>query len=166
MISHPEFSRPLKVDRVPAEGCTEEIAADPDELAALAKRFGLPALLSLKARIEAQPVSGRGMKLNAHIRAGVEQTCVITVDTFHSTIEIETQRIYVPPGSEAASEVDDKVDVIHGGSIDLGEFVAEELGLSLDPYPRKPGVAFHGDSEIRTAASSPFGGLAQLKSRR
>jgi uncharacterized metal-binding protein YceD (DUF177 family) len=165
MINQPEFSRLLNVDRVPAEGATEEIAADAAECAALAKRFGVIAIHSLNAKIVAVPVSGGGLKLNAHIKAEVEQSCVVTLDNFALTVETQARRIYVPGGSRAANENEDETDIIVVGAVDLGEFVAEELGLSLDPYPRKPGVRFESDTGARFASSSPFGDLARLKPR-
>jgi uncharacterized metal-binding protein YceD (DUF177 family) len=160
-----EFSRPLNVDRIPPEGCTETISADPAECAELAKRFGLIAIHSLAAHIEAQPVSGRGVKLKARIHAEVEQTCVVSLDNFTATVETEAQRIYLPEGSLVAKEDAVETDTIKGDSIDLGEFVAEEMGLALDPYPRKPGVAFQSAEETHNAAGSPFSKLSKLKPR-
>ena len=37
---------------------------------------------------------------------------------------------------------EDAPDPIVDGKIDLGALAAEFLALGLDPYPRKPGVAF------------------------
>lgn len=165
MTDQTEFSRPLKVDRVPRQGCTEAISADPAECAALAQRFGLIAIHSLTARVDAQLVSGHGLKLVAHIRAAIEQTCIVSLDNFTSELAADAQRVYLPEGSRGAGD-GDEADTFSGDSVDLGEFVAEELGLALDPYPRKPGVAFQGDADTRAAASSPFAELARLKSRR
>jgi hypothetical protein len=166
MTAQPEFSRPLKVDRVPPHGSTEIISADAAECAALAKRFGLAAIHSLAAEIDALPVRGHGLKLTARIRAEIEQTCVVTLDRFSSVIAAEAQRIYLPEGSHAAAADEAEIDSVNDGSVDLGEFTAEELGLALDPYPRKPGVSFQSGTETHPAAGSPFTGLAQLKPRR
>jgi hypothetical protein len=61
-------------------------------------------------------------------------------------------------------EGEDPPDPIIDGRIDLGALVAEFLALALDPYPRKPGVAFQA---TRVAASgpaeSPFAELERLK---
>ena len=37
---------------------------------------------------------------------------------------------------------DEETEAIVGGIIDLGELVSQHLGINLDPYPRKPGLAF------------------------
>ena len=49
--------------------------------------------------------------------------------------------------------VDDKVD--------LGAYVVEDLSLAIDPFPRKPGVAFEAPEQ--TGELSPFAVLAKLK---
>ena len=60
-----------------------------------------------------------------------------------------------------------ELDVMHyeGGSIDLGEAVAQTLALGLDPYPRSPAAetalresGVKSEEEAR-AESSPFAAL-------
>ena len=51
--------------------------------------------------------------------------------------------------------------VYEGINIDLGEAAAEQLALSLDPYPRHPGAALEGVEEGETAG--PFGRLTGLR---
>ena len=56
-----------------------------------------------------------------------------------------------------------------GDSLDVGEIIAEELALSLDPYPRKPGIAVEigpGGGAAKGEApprDRPFEALAALK---
>jgi hypothetical protein len=47
--------------------------------------------------------------------------------------------------------------------IDLGEAVAQQLALALDPYPRAPGAALPEDLRAETGAESPFAVLERLK---
>jgi hypothetical protein len=62
-----------------------------------------------------------------------------------------------------------------GGQIDIGEAVAQQLALALDPYPRKPKVRLEdvigelkgvsvGDEGV--GAGRPFAALARLKRRK
>ena len=44
--------------------------------------------------------------------------------------------------------------------IDLGEAVAQQLAIALDPYPRAPGAAL---PEEPRAAGGPFAALKSLK---
>ena len=50
---------------------------------------------------------------------------------------------------------------IEDGKIDLGQYAVEQLVLSLDPFPRKPGAQFVQPEE--PAEISPFAALKALK---
>lgn len=159
----PEFSRPLIVDRVPRAGSTEIIEADAAELAALARRLGVPALHALRADIRATPWRGGGLKLEGTVTADLEQVSVVSLDAFRQTLVITMQRYFLPPGESARSE-EDEADAIEHGTIDLGEVTAETLALDLDPYPRKPGETFAAhveDDGDDDRVPSPFAALAR-----
>ena len=158
-----EFPRPLIVDRVPRMGSTEKIDADPAECAALARRFGIPAIHRLHAEIRATPWRGGGLKLEGTITADLEQVSVVSLEAFRHTLMIAMQRYFLPQGQSQGSEEDD-ADPIVNGIVDLGEVTAETLALDLDPYPRKPGEAFSGhieDDGKSDATPSPFAALAR-----
>lgn len=66
----------------------------------------------------------------------------------------------------------DPPEPIHDGQIELGELLSEYFVLSLDPFPRKPGVSFDpaalgsegassGDEDA--SGTSPFAALARLQ---
>lgn len=161
-----EFSRPLQVDRVPKLGSTEKLAAEPEELKALAKRFKIPAIHALTAEIRATPWRGGGMKLEGHITAELEQLSVISLEPFRETVSVPLARYFLPHGAVVENQQEDDADPIDNGWIDLGEVVAETLALDLDPYPRKVGEAFPGHVEDDGAvekAASPFAVLAARK---
>lgn len=162
----PEFSRPLQADRVPKAGSVEKLAAESQELKALAKRMKIPAIHSLSAEIRATPWRGGGIKLEGHLTAEIEQVSVISLEAFRETVSIPVARYFLPRGSAAENQEEDDADPIEGGFIDLGEVVAETLALDLEPYPRKPGEAFaeHVEDEGEAGANqSPFAVLAQRK---
>ena len=162
----PEFSRPLQTDRVPKAGSVEKLAAEPEELKALARRMKLPALHSLNAEIRATPWRGGGMKLEGHLTADIEQVSVISLETFREKVSIPIARYFLPPGAVVENEEEDDADPIENGWIDLGEVTAETLALDLDPYPRKPGEAFAEhieDAGEPQERESPFAVLARRK---
>ena len=66
-----EFSRPLIVDRVPRKGSHEVFAAEEAECKALAMRFELPAIHSLKAHLIATPWRGGGLRVTGNVRATI-----------------------------------------------------------------------------------------------
>jgi uncharacterized metal-binding protein YceD (DUF177 family) len=171
----PEFSRPLDVTRVPPHGSLETIEAEPTECASLAERFGLPALHSLKAELQASRWRGEGLKLKGHFTADIEQTCVVSLDQFRSTFSDEFESYFLPvgasPGANTALIEEGDAEPFENGIIDMGEAVAEAVALALDPYPKKPGASFadvveddgQKDETDAAAKGKPFAGLGRLK---
>ena len=158
-----EFSRPLQVDRVPALGCHERLAADEMECAALAKRFDLPRIHSLGGLLKVVPWRGGGLKITGTLNARVDQVSVISLETFTSDLEFAIERYFLSPRAGQPTAEED-VDVIENGIIDLGEILAESMALELDPYPRQEGEIFNDiEEQPESAKVSPFTGLAKLK---
>jgi uncharacterized metal-binding protein YceD (DUF177 family) len=160
----PEFSRPLPVDRIPQGGSREKIAADVNELNALAARFGLPALHALRAELHATPWRG-GLKLEGSLTADLEQISVVSLEAFRQQVEFPILRYFMPAGV-IRDVTDAEIDPIEHGQVDLGEVVSETLALELDPYPRQPGEAFDQTiwaEETSPSRSSPFASLTRLK---
>ncbi len=160
-----EFSRPLLTDRVPRKGSHEVFAAEPKELLALAQRFDLPALHSLKAHLIAMPWRGGGVKVTGKVTAEIEQVSVVSLETFRSSANFEVERYFLPQKMIVDASEDD-VDPIENGEIDLGELVAEAVALELNAYPRKPGEAFaeaaDDSAEVIELKPSPFANLSKL----
>lgn len=165
IVPTPEFSRPLAVDRVPRGGSYEKIAAEASECTALAKRFDIPAVLSLSSELHATPWRGGGLKLEGTLKAEVEQISVVSLEPFQQTVELPVLRYFIAANAEVEGD-NAEIDPIEEGHVDLGEVVAETLALGLDPYPRKPGEAFSATTEtteIRPDTPSPFAVLGKLK---
>jgi hypothetical protein len=158
-----EFSRPLQVDRVPALGCHERIAADEKECAALAKRLGLPKIHSLGGMLKAVPWRGGGLKITGTLNARVDQVSVVSLEIFTSDLEFAVERYFLSPRAGNPAEEED-VDIIENGSVDLGEILAETMALELDPYPREAGEVFNDiEEQPEPAKVSPFTALSKLK---
>ncbi len=157
MMKKLELSRPLEVKRVPAKGSHEIIKAETKECAALAKRMDIPAIHVLEARLLALPWRGGGLKVTGTVHADIEQVSVISLENFLSTVSFDVERYFLPAGIEG----NDETDEITGGVVDLGEIVAETIGLELDPYPRKADEAFSGfdSEELPEPRVSPFAKL-------
>jgi uncharacterized metal-binding protein YceD (DUF177 family) len=168
----PEFSRPFTVARLSADGEPFQFEANDDERAALARRFELVAVTSLKAegRIAASD-HGRRARVEGRLHAEVVQSCVVTLEPVPATVEDRFVRTYTSSPVDAELETvvdldsDDPPDPILGGIVDVGEAIAEALGLALDPYPRAPGaelVLSAGEDEpnitktAENAGESPF----------
>lgn len=140
-----EFSRSVALD--PRRSSIRvEIAADGKELAALAKRFDLPAIDALGATGEFRQRPGQRWRLSAVVRAQVVQTCVVTLAPVAQSIE---ERFVLDFAAAAAPETpdldlsaEDAEPLPEDGRIDVGEIVAQHLYLALDPFPRAPGAAW------------------------
>lgn len=159
-----EFSRPLQVDRVPALGCHERLAADEKECAALAKRFDLPRIHSLGGLLKVEPWRGGGLKINGTLNSKVDQVSIISLEIFTSDLEFAVERYFLSPRSGRPDAENDDVDIIENGSVDLGEILAETMALELDPYPRKAGEVFNDiEEQPEPAKISPFAALSKLK---
>ena len=140
-----EFSRPLQVDRVPALGSHERIAADEKECAALAKRLGLPKLHSLGGLLKAVPWRGGGLKITGTLNAKVDQVSVINLETFTSTLEYTIERYFLSPRAGTPTTEED-VDIIEHGVVDLGE-ILRHLALDIGQLARivfRFGIDFRG----------------------
>jgi uncharacterized metal-binding protein YceD (DUF177 family) len=168
----PEFSRLIPLDRIPPEGASEHIVATEQERDALAERFGLLAVHALSAQLQLEPWRRGGIKVSGRWEARIEQTCVVTLEPFEEILREDITQYFAgqnAPGPAAVTHSvesleEDEPDLISGGSIDLGELVAESLGLALDPYPRKPGAEFSsGAPDEKSPPHSPFAALESLK---
>jgi hypothetical protein len=157
-----EFSRPLIVARVPRMGSHEVFAAEPGECAALAKRFGIPAISSLKAHLVALPWRGGGLKVTGKFEAELTQVSVLSLEAYQTKQKFVVERFFLPP-KILVDAVEDDADPIENGEIDMGELVAEVFGLELEPYPRKPGESYEDpvieDDEEFEEKPSPFAKL-------
>jgi len=173
MTDAPPFSRLVKVDALPADGLSQTIEANPEERAALAALNRLPAIASLTAGFTVRRSGRGGARVTGEVHAEVTQLCVVSLEPFAATVDEPIDVRFAPAKAvEAARRVkedgaemvevgsEDPPEPIVDGGIDLGALAAEFLALGLDPYPRKPGVAFDLP-EPEGGQVSPFAALAK-----
>jgi uncharacterized metal-binding protein YceD (DUF177 family) len=170
----PEFVRPIRVlDIIEREPRRVALVASEDERRMLAARFGLAALERLEAACAIERV-GEAVKAEIALSADVIQTCVVSLEPVSAHL-VTTESVRFVPSARASEreididvEKDDPPEPIVDGAIELGEIIAEMLGLALDPYPRRAGAAFEGWSdrggdEAESDRINPFSVLSQLK---
>jgi hypothetical protein len=190
--AHSAFFRPLTVEEVPPEGLDVTISATEAERQAIAAADGLEGLAKLEGSLHVAPWRQDGLRVTGEMRARITQVCVVTLDPFDSEMVEPIDVKFAPepaphPGATAhpsgrssrpysrerlmpavpAAKPDDAdpPDPLVDGRIDLGALVTEFLALGLDPYPRKPGVAFEATPATAEpeAADGPFAQLKALK---
>ncbi|WP_149535374.1 YceD family protein [Siccirubricoccus phaeus] len=158
----PEFSRRLPLGLVGPGGRRESLVATPEECAALAARFDLLGIDSLSAELHLRPDADGAVLAAGELRAEVIQACVVTLESVPQRVEERLAFRLLPPG-QAESDGPEDLDEIAcpDGVADLGEAVAEQLALALDPYPRAPGAEL--PPEAQDASGGAFAALDRLK---
>lgn len=186
----PELSRPVIADKITTGGQHEVIQATAAECAALAQRFDLIEIGKLQGHLRLRRVRGEFIKVTGEVEADVVQRCVVTLEPVPAHVKEEFSALYAPdhliPKEEEDQESDhfqylggdeDFPEPMPGGRIDIGELLAQNLSLALDPYPRAPGVEFAPileDYDPATAGldaeavaepprQNPFAALSRLK---
>ncbi len=164
----PEFSRRIDGLRLSPGGEKYEISAKPEERGALAKRFDLLALDRLEAKLKVTPMAGGYYRLAADFEAELTQACAITSEPVPARIAESFTLIYGPveESSEIVLDGDaEPVEPLDDGMIDIGEAVAQQLSLSLDPFPRAPGATLEEEADLSdpNPRESPFAALAKLR---
>lgn len=162
----PELSRLVDVRHLPERLRVEAAEA---ERAALARRFGLEAVARLTADV-ALAHAGPAVVASGQLVADVVQLCAVSGDPFPARITEEVSLRFVPAATDHAEEVEltaDELDEIpfEGAQFDLGEAIAQTLGLAIDPYASGPDAdrARQKAGILDESASGPFAALAALK---
>lgn len=166
----PEFSHIVVPSRLPAAGGGFLLEPTAEERAALAVRFDLVALDGLRAELRLVPLpGGTVLRLTGTIHARVVQRCVVTLEPVEAEIDAPLD-IMMRPADTLTGEMDYEEDVepYWDDRIDIGEIVAEELAIALDPYPRAAEAAPRGaaEQEERVRRPGPFDGLASLRGKK
>lgn len=173
------FSYVLAREGVPAEGLDVKLAADAAALEALKVRFDLESLDRLEAAMVVSPWRKAGLKVDGTLQAELAQRCVVTLEPVPVALNERFSMLFRPEAGERPKEheiavdplADEPPDVLPPEGIDLGEAVAEQLALMLDPYPKAPDARYEPQSEDDSGSfpegqgkPNPFSVLKNLKS--
>ena len=160
------LTHPIDVATIKPDGLVVNFEATEAERAGLAKLFDIPAVVKLNASFKLIRKGSR-VKVRGDVSGIVTRLCVLSVEPFdmdfHEAISVDFDEPHEEPLSEESEE--DGPDPIIDGQIDLGALAAEFAALSLDPYPKKPGVVFDYHEDDDDKPPSPFAKLAAIKSK-
>ena len=145
----PEFSRRYNVPLLSAEGKKISLKANSEECQKLAQRFGLVSLEKFESEIFfTPPLRPNLYPITAHFKANVTYQCCVTLEPFKDHVEehISFEASDAPCSKDMKPENDiilkEDEEIVEpldsDGFLDLGEIMAQYLGLSLDLYPHKP----------------------------
>lgn len=138
-----EFSRPVKARQLPEKPV--EVTASESERAALAERFALVEIRELTASL-ALSSQGEAVIATGPMRAHWVQSCAVSGEDLPVECREDLLLRFVPASGapltpdeeiELDAEECDEVDY-EGDMFDLGEAVAQSLGLAIDPYATGP----------------------------
>ena len=163
-----ELARPIKSRALPAEPVVIEASAD--ERVALAKRFGLTSVDDLHATVELEQ-RAKAIHANGTLKASITQACAISHEDFSTKIEeplafrfVEASAVETGEDDEIEIELDaEELDEIEysGDTFDLGEAVAQSLGLAIDPYAEGPNADAARKAAGISSDDEPSGQLAE-----
>lgn len=171
-----EFSRPFNLRELGERPVRRSLEAGPEERAALAERFGLIGLERLSAELTLRRLRGGGVvRVSGSLAAAATQRCVVTLGPVPAALEESFELDFQPVGRREEVEVvlDPEVEEpepLEGDRLDLGELVAQQFALALDPYPRAPDAKlvqsdWGASDEEEVPSDNPFAALASLKDR-
>jgi uncharacterized metal-binding protein YceD (DUF177 family) len=168
----PEFSHAVPLSEIGGQARSISLIANEEQRAALARRFGLLSLARLEATVSLWH-DGEAIRLEGDYSAEAEQPCVVTNKpvaaklTENFALRFISEMEYAPDAEIELAEGDCETLFHDGRVIDLGEAVAQSLGLALDPFPRSAAA----DTALRDAGvlgehqAGPFAALAALKQK-
>jgi len=169
--------------RLGTAGDVVQVIADETQRAAIARWAGVLSLENFSAQVEIRKLAPTRFGFSYALKADVTQACVVTLDPvpahlehcFSRELEFTGQTARRKPAQsrsepESVSEVvldsleDEGPEQIESLHYDLAAALLEEFVLALEPYPRRPGVAFAPPSDGLEPPESPFAVLKGLKS--
>ena len=161
------YSEPLRLHQIGA-GVQRRLTPDADAIKRIVRALDLQALDAFDVDINLVPTVS-GWRLEGRVVADAVQTCGLTleplpvhIDRKFSVQMVEaTEREDDEEGEIDLELDDDSPDQIEDGRLDLGQYAVEQLALSLDPFPRKPGAVFEQPKE--PGEVSPFAVLKGLQ---
>lgn len=173
-MTRPErpWSATIRLDEIGETGRHVELEASEAVRAALAEPAGVDTVERLVARFELTRRGRDRLHVSGEVSGTVRQTCVVTLDPVENEINEGIDVDFAPVGEPVrdAATIDldagsrnDEVEPLIGNAVDLGLIATEFFILGIDPYPRKPGVAFDAPKAAADPADHPFARLAELQ---
>ena len=169
-MPEPEFSHPFEVAGL-AGRHQLSLPLAPAVCAALAARFDVVAIADATADLTlVRGVAGR-VEVTGRMRARITQTCVVLGDDFEVVVDETIDEVF-HDGVDAVADALDldpdaaEAEPVVDGIIDLGEMVAQLLGLAINPYARAPDARSQTDAVDQAppendARHAPFADLAE-----
>jgi uncharacterized metal-binding protein YceD (DUF177 family) len=168
----PEFSHPVPLSEIGSKPVRVKLVASDEQRRALARRFDLLSLDALSADVSIR-FENDGILAEGKFDAALTQACVASGAPVPAKLSESFTVRFIPdqehaPDSEIELEAGDCDTIFHDGRVvDLGETVAQTLGLAIDPFPRSA----EAQGALKKAGvkdeheAGPFAALAALRDK-
>lgn len=178
-----EIERLVDLEKLGPAGAALEITTSESERAALVKRFGFLGLPAFSARMTVDRKPGGRIVVEGRLKGRIVQACILSLDPVTQELDDAFRLVFAedvdeerdPESGEALLNANgDAPEPLTGNMLDVGEIAAEQLSLTADPYPRRPGIKLEDvlpkpKGGARRAAPEPrrhpFAGLAALRDK-
>jgi len=170
------LSHDYNLARLGNAGDAVTFTADPAQRAAIARWSGVVSVEALQVKVDIRKLAPTRFALTFKLTADVTQSCVVSLEPVKSHLErgfdrelhfIGSSIRHKAPESETElvldSDPEEGPEEIQSLHYDLAVPVLEEYALSLEPYPRRPGVEFSVKTDPEGRPESPFAVLKGLK---
>ena len=180
-----EFSRLVNLELITKKSIEDQVEATTEECKKLATRFDIVKVDYLNAKYILKKQSQKDVGdylLTVKMKAEIIQECVVTLAELKEIIDEEFTIIFqraldvnneAEHQKEIEFDVEERdVEIIKNMEVDIGEYVAEYLSLSMNPYPRKSDIKegelsyeLLDENEARVDAQkkNPFNVLKDIK---
>ncbi len=170
----PEFSQILNVQTLGEKPKLLHLVADKAARDALAERFALLSIEALAADLTVQRIGGGTLiGVRGRVAASITQSCIVSSAPVAAQIgEIIDENFGPPVETPAEIEISmddiDPPEPIIDDLIDLGELVAQYLGVSVNPYPKAADAEIPAQyqdeiDDVPERVKNPFEALSALK---
>ena len=170
----PEFRRLIRLDDVGRRDVDVTVVAAPPEREALARRFGITEISALEAGLKIRRVSSGVYNVSGAIEAEIIYIGVEAAEAMEFSLNEQFDEIFATPEGWRTLEenaIDGEVDaeLVTEDFIDMGEIVAQNLSLALDPVLLEAGafddgaITYSSEAGEGDVPEHPFSALETLR---
>jgi hypothetical protein len=171
----PEFSRFIHLADLGRKDLKLTLSATSSEREALASRLEITEISALESKLRVYRIEDGVFEVRGSLEAEIVFIAEHAADAMDFTVNEALHEVFATEAGwasllEASSDGDVNAEPLTGDSLDLGEVVAQNLSLALDPLLLELG-SLETDAVTYTAGGSggdeapahPFAGLAALR---
>ena len=155
------LNKVLFLGEIGPNGWQGDFVATPTQCAKIAERFEIPQVKDLMCHVNVV-IEDDLIRATGHIKGNLVRVCVASLENFDEVLDTDFEALFaenVPLLKEG--EMKEDIEPIDRGRLDIFDIISEQVGLNMNPFPRKSDVS--GDYiEQGESANRPFANLKNL----